>query len=539
MAPDRVGRYELRGELGRGTMGVVYDAYDPALGRNIALKTVRLIFAISDAERQAFEQRFFAEARIAAHLSHSGIVVVHDIGRDPESGILYLALERLPGRTLADIVKEGGPMPWPDAIRIVGAVAVALHHAHSNGVIHRDIKPANIMILPDGQPKIMDFGIAHLETEHAKLTAPGEFLGTPLYMSPEQTLGGPLDARADVFSLGAIAYTLITGRLAFGPGPLSRIIDRVVRHDPPPPSQLVDGVPVEVDSIVARALAKSPADRYFDAWSLAEDADDVLAGRPPRHQGVWRRPVSEAEARVAAPSGMAARGELPELVFDETRKVTSAELLSRLARHRVGAPPFEGVAGWRRWAMAAALMIAFGSASDRVEPDATVTTEPPTASSPAPGRIVDSATSEQRSLATPPEPGRLTTSSVSQPAQSTEASRVSARTAIRPDRTGRLAVDFRHPLRNGKLRLWVDDELVLDQPVNGQVTKNLLGLKLYGGSLAGQVDVTARPHIIRVQVAWDDNQKAARVRASFLPGATRRLQIRLRRLPRDLSLQLT
>src|SRR5688572_11159369 len=172
--PKKIARYEIRAELGRGMMGVVYEAFDPDLDRTIALKTIQLAFAASDEEREVFEKRFFAEARAAARLSHPGIVVVHDVGRDPDTGTLYIALERLQGRTLADVIRNDAPVPWREALRLVGTVAEVLHHAHGQGVVHRDVKPANIMVLPTGEPKIMDFGIAKVEA--AQLTAAGQVL---------------------------------------------------------------------------------------------------------------------------------------------------------------------------------------------------------------------------------------------------------------------------------------------------------------------------------------------------------------------------
>src|SRR5262249_39526241 len=141
-----LGRYEIQGEIGRGTMGVVYKAHDPALGRAVALKTVHLAFSVPEAERANYEQRFLSEARIAAALSHPGIVVVHDVGRDPGSDTLYIALEYLRGKTLDELV-AGQPMDWREALRITAAVAEGLDHAHSHGVVHRDVKPANIMVL--------------------------------------------------------------------------------------------------------------------------------------------------------------------------------------------------------------------------------------------------------------------------------------------------------------------------------------------------------------------------------------------------------
>src|SRR6185295_11629005 len=210
--PPRVGRYEPRKEVGRGTMGVVYEAWDPDLGRTIALKVVAPDFAATPAAREAYEKRFLSEARAAARLSHPAIVVVHDVGRDPATGHVFMALEYLPGATLQDRLAEG-PLPWREALRIVRRVAEGLHHAHVNGVVHRDVKPANIMILPSGEPKILDFGIARVDAGH--MTLPGEMFGTPLYMAPEQALGGTVDARSDLFSLGAVTYTALCGRPAF------------------------------------------------------------------------------------------------------------------------------------------------------------------------------------------------------------------------------------------------------------------------------------------------------------------------------------
>ena len=530
--PVRIGRYEVQAELGRGMMGVVYAAFDPALGRDIAIKTVRFAFALSPADREAFEQRFFAEARIAAHLSHPGIVVVHDTGRDPESGMLYIALERLQGRTLAEILKEKQRLEWREAFGIVAAVASALHHAHGHGVIHRDVKPANVMVLPSGQPKIMDFGIAHLETAHVRLTAPGEFLGTPLYMSPEQTLGGPLDPRADIFSLGAIAYGMVTGRLAFGPGTLTRIIDRVVHEDPPLPSEVAPDLPPDVDYVVARALAKSPADRYHDARSMAEDAEDVLGGRPPRHRSAWRGPV-----RRHRPNGPARDDEpILDLAFQEpTRTLFSVDLEAQLAGLVAGvataAPQARPVPAVRaRWAAALALALLAAGDPESRGGSTLLVTEHRKQTPPAPEvRPAAGAAAMDAALAAATGPDAPSRAVAEPPAAAAH------RRAIRP---GRLDVDFRHPLKTGTLRLWVDGSLVLEEEVTGQA-RSLLGVRLYRGSLEERLEVSPKVHDIRVQVSWDDQKKDADLRARFAPGSSRRLEIRLRRVPRDLSLQLS
>jgi serine/threonine-protein kinase len=280
--PAKVGRYEVRRELGRGMMGVVYEAHDSLLDRVVALKTIHLSFQVSEAERRNFEERFLTEARSAARLSHPGIVVVHDVGRDPETGTLFMALEHLKGRPLSALYGEGSPMEWREGLRIVGRVAEALHHAHAAGVVHRDIKPANIMVLDSGDPKVMDFGLAKLQKSQLSLTSSGQFFGTPLYMSPEQALGKTLDGRSDLFSLGSVAYALVTGRAPFAGDNIPQIFLKVAQQNAALPSLLNPALPPGVDEIITRAMAKDPVDRYRDGRSMAEGVEDVLAGRLPQ-----------------------------------------------------------------------------------------------------------------------------------------------------------------------------------------------------------------------------------------------------------------
>jgi len=161
---------------------------------------------------------------------------VHDVGRDPSSGDLFMALELLKGKTLQAILAERAPLPGREALSLVEKVAEGLHHAHEHGIVHRDVKPANIMVLPSGEPKVMDFGIAKLDA--SQLTADGQLFGTPLYMSPEQALARPVDARSDLFSLGAVAYETLTGRRAFAGDSVHGIMFQVVQSDPPPPSRV-------------------------------------------------------------------------------------------------------------------------------------------------------------------------------------------------------------------------------------------------------------------------------------------------------------
>jgi eukaryotic-like serine/threonine-protein kinase len=310
--PSRIGRYEIRAELGRGMMGVVYEGRDPSLNRTIALKVVRLVFAVSDKERDNFERRFLVEARVAARLSHPGIVVVHDIDRDTETGLLYIALEYLEGRTLAAILNDEGLLSWPEAVRIVRDVAEALHYAHGRGVVHRDVKPANIMVLPAGDVKIMDFGLAKHEMGH-ELTASGQLIGTPLFMAPEQVAGKPVDGRTDIFSLGSVLYTVLTGKRPFAADTVPRIMAKVAHQEPPPPTSLRRELPPSLDYLVARAMAKAPDDRYPDGRAFAEDLSDVLASRPPPPpEGLdGSRPRREHDRLGQRRRGVAAPGRAP------------------------------------------------------------------------------------------------------------------------------------------------------------------------------------------------------------------------------------
>ncbi|HSB60864.1 MAG TPA: serine/threonine-protein kinase, partial [Vicinamibacteria bacterium] len=424
--PKTLGRYEIRRELGRGMMGVVYEAVDPALGRRLALKTIRLAFEVPAAERDSFEKRFVAEARAAAVLQHPGIVVVHDVGRDEASGTPYIALEFLEGRTLGEEGAGGKPMEWPLALRIAGQVAEALHHAHGQGIVHRDIKPANIMLLGSGQAKIMDFGIAKLPA--SQLTVAGEFFGTPSYMSPEQAGGAAIDARSDLFSLGCVLHQLLTGRRAFDGPTLPAILMRVMKEDPPPPSRLVPGLPPGVDAVVGRALAKDPDRRYPDGRTLAEDVEDVLAGRPPRHAALPAS-ASEAERTRASPAKPALSGATSGGTGRLEGILAPAAGTAVLQRDR------PRTSRRRRIALAAgaATFLVLGFAGALVVP---WRGQPPFLPVPT--------------LAPPP---------------------------------GTLEVDFQHNLKGGTLKVWVDDELVLDEPLESRVTQKILSLRMRKGSL--------------------------------------------------------
>jgi len=273
--PENFGRYEIVSELGRGAMGIVYLAHDRELDRKVALKMVAL--AGFDHERDMQEQRFRQEARAAGGMSHPSIITVYDVGR--EGDVAFIAMERVEGRELRDIIHEGGLAP-SQALEYAALVADALAYAHERGVVHRDIKPGNIMVLADGRVKVMDFGIARLQQATIK-TQTGVLLGSPQYMSPEQVSGAEIDGRADIFSLGVVIYEMVTGVKPFDAADLSQVLFWVVNMPAKPPSERRPGLPPVVDYIVARALKKRPEERYASAAELAADLrrcrDEVLA----------------------------------------------------------------------------------------------------------------------------------------------------------------------------------------------------------------------------------------------------------------------
>ncbi len=300
--PKTIGRYEIVREIGRGAMGVVYEGRDLSLMRPVALKTL-LLEPLAEELREPFEKRFYQEARAAAGLQHPCIVVVYEIGIDAAADAFFITLEYLRGRTLEDIIADG-PMPWRDALRVAGRLADALAHAHENGIVHRDIKPGNVMILKKGEPKIMDFGVAKLDS--SKLTSAGDVLGSPGYMAPEQALEARVDPRSDIFSLGTVLYEALTGKRAFGKGTFSEILMRLAYEQPVPPSRINGDIPEAVDDIVARAMAKSPDQRYANADQMVEDIEDALFDRPLRHTPSGDSPTAAARPALAAPRNPAA-----------------------------------------------------------------------------------------------------------------------------------------------------------------------------------------------------------------------------------------
>ncbi|HKW80633.1 MAG TPA: serine/threonine-protein kinase, partial [Casimicrobiaceae bacterium] len=261
---SNLGKYEIRREIGRGAMGVVYEAYDPLIKRVVALKTIRAD-QLAGAEAANVVTRFRREAQAAGRLNHPNIVSIYDFGED--AGTWFIAMERVEGRELKQAFEANERFSIADIVRIMSQILDALDYSHRQGVIHRDVKPANIFLLSDGAVKVADFGIAHIETSN--LTQVGAVMGTPSYMSPEQIMGMPVDGRSDLFSAGVILYQFLTGERPFA-GSATTTMQKVLKEDPLPPTALNVQAPAGMDAVVRRALAKRPEDRYQTAREFAE-----------------------------------------------------------------------------------------------------------------------------------------------------------------------------------------------------------------------------------------------------------------------------
>lgn len=268
--PDRLGKYEVKGTLGKGAMGVVYKGYDATIDRFVALKTVRKDMVEAEVIAQ-YMGRFKNEARAAGRLHHPNIVAVYEYGEDDTAA--YIAMEYVDGAGLRDYLNRRESFEFAELVRLFGQLLDGLEFAHARGVVHRDIKPSNLMVSRDGNLKIGDFGIARVDASN--LTMAGMVIGTPSYMSPEQCRGLDVDARSDLFSTGVVLYELLAGEKPFR-GNLESVTYRICHETPPPPSTLSKlSLPPAVDALVAKALAKNADDRFDGARAFHDALNEV------------------------------------------------------------------------------------------------------------------------------------------------------------------------------------------------------------------------------------------------------------------------
>ncbi|MCU1283977.1 MAG: serine/threonine protein kinase [Acidobacteriales bacterium] len=264
--PEKIGRYEIVGELGRGAMGVVYKATDPNIGRTVALKTMRL--DVHGVDEEEMLRRFKHEAKLAGVMNHPNIVTIYDAGED--QGIFYIAMEYMEGVTLHSVLHEQRAVSAERMLKISSQILPGLDYAHKRGVIHRDVKPANIMISGE-DIKIMDFGIAK---SAGGMTSAGQVLGTPAYMSPEQVRGKTLDGRSDLFSYGVCLYEMVTGEKPFTGQNVTTIIYKIMNETPVPPRELDVTIHPGISAVITKALEKNPDQRYQSGAELLHELEN-------------------------------------------------------------------------------------------------------------------------------------------------------------------------------------------------------------------------------------------------------------------------
>jgi len=260
MAPQKAGRYELLEEVGRGSMGVVYRARDPLIGRSVAVKTLRLEDVRQGRDDPETLDRFQNEIRAAGRLTHPNIVAIHDAGVDSDAGLFFITMEFIPGRSLAKMIDEKQAFPVPRVQRILEQACRALEYAHHTHVVHRDIKPANLLMGELDTVKLTDFGTAKILERGG--TQSGQIVGTPSYMAPEQVKGRPVDGRADIFALAVILYELLTGERPFPGKNVTTVIYKIVHEEPLPPIQLDSSIHPGLNAVILKGLSKDPGDRY-------------------------------------------------------------------------------------------------------------------------------------------------------------------------------------------------------------------------------------------------------------------------------------
>jgi eukaryotic-like serine/threonine-protein kinase len=347
-APRTFGRYEVQEEIGDGAMGRVYRCLDPLMRRTVAVKTVKSEYLTRDTAEE-YLRRFRREAQAAGQLAHPNIVSIFDVGED------YFVMEYLEGATLQRILNVRRKLHLDEALALLAPMAEALDYAHRARIVHRDVKPANIMVLHDGRPKLMDFGVAFLASSLA--TAAGAIFGSPSYMAPEQIAGHEVTHRADLFAFAVVAYEVITGQRPFQGDSITAIIYRVVNEEAPPPRKWDGDLPAVYDDIFRSALRKVPTERYPDATSLVtalqmREFDAALLVAFPHHETPALLP---AAAEPLVPSSGAA----PAV---DSSVLRNADLETHALRDETTVPPF-----WRSraptWALAGVLLAALAVAA--------------------------------------------------------------------------------------------------------------------------------------------------------------------------------
>lgn len=538
---ERFGRYEILSELGRGAMGVVYKARDPKINRVVAVKTVSLAGQSPEEERE-YRERFFREAEAAGRLSHPGIVTIFDVGEEPETRDPYIVMEFVGGQSLDKrLERDDHKLPPETALQLTFELAEALDCAHGQGVVHRDLKPANILLTEDGHAKIADFGVAKLNL--ANHTLAGRALGTPAYMSPEQLNGESVDGRSDLFSLGVVLYTMVTGYRPFQGNSAVTVSFKVVNRDPIPATLLNTELPQGLEYIIGRAMAKDPTERYQRGMEMALDIQEMREKREP-----W----SKAKLPVSPASNERARASLgqPWLATD---------LL--LSARSLGWGPGAGdnlPAGVQRKSLAGALVllgllvfglwvISFGARGvlprdagplpRAAELVAVKTPETPAATAvtasvdPEPTPVVKEL--PKAALESRPRPRTVKIASAKPQAVSpTKLDSVPATsdvaTAPADVPAATLDIEVEHHFTAAQLSVWVDDHSIYTHPLEGTDKKHLVVFHGVQGHESHALQLAPGKHRVRVEVesGVDSYDQSRTVTGEFASGNDKVLRVR-------------
>jgi serine/threonine-protein kinase len=557
---ERFGRYEILSELGRGAMGVVYKARDPKINRIVAVKTISMA-GQSPEEESEYRERFHREAEAAGRLSHPGIVTIFDVGEEAETRAPYIVMEFVGGESLDKLLsRDGHKLPLQTALQLALELAEALDCAHGQGVVHRDLKPANILLTEDGHAKIADFGVAKLNL--ANHTLAGRALGTPAYMSPEQLNGEVVDGRSDLFSLGVILYTVLTGYRPFQGNSAVTVSFKVVNRDPMPASVLDTELPPGLDSIIERAMAKDPAERYQRGREMALDLQRLREGRTPSTKAKQPGSVTSAGAARTAIRGAASVGQpaiAAKLLSSARAQGGEDNLLEKMRKQTLaGALVLVGLF------IFALSVISFGprGAQTRaaealplaVDVTHTVKTAAapaaslpaPVAAVPVPAASVDTApvpVVKKNAKAVIPgrtHPPAVKIARVSSPAVSAETS------PLIPDATppvispATLEIEVEHKFAEANLSVWIDDLLTYTRRLEGTDKKHLVVFHHVEGHEFHAMQVSPGKHSLRVQVTSVEAayQRSATVAGEFASGRENVLRINFdKRGDMTLSLQ--
>lgn len=513
----RFGRYEIVAELGRGAMGVVYKARDPQIERIVAVKTVSL-WGQEPEEEKEFRLRFQNEAQAAGRLHHSAIVSVFDVGEDPENRDPYIVLEYVSGESLNRVLSREKKLSLAVALKLAEEIAEALNYAHAQGVIHRDIKPANILITEGGHAKIADFGIAKLNLAH--FTIPGRVIGTPAYMAPEQLSGEGCDGRSDLFSLGVMLYVMVTGLSPFQGSSATTVCFKVANREPVAASALDMTLPLELDALISRAIAKSPAERYQTGAEFAEDLRFLQQAYKPASTTTSMHALTHAGTHaLAARTGRTTS--------------TNARPVAALAQAGSLAQRVLSKVSLRDLVLGSATLILLVILFSQPKLLTTFMSKPEAA--PSSAASSGPAGAAEALKAGPVAPTVPLAAHAEQPAKSKSRMIPRSRASTAPAAANggvttpaaTLDIAVQHQFKDATLFVWVDNTLALTRPLHGGMQKKMGLFSGVRGVESDTVKIPAGKHVLRLRALSTDQTTdlSKTVTADFVGGDDKSLQV--------------